>query len=176
MKVSPQLGAAVLAALALAALATTSTRAHKLITSKYTYNADVFPIVRDRCGPCHVTGGAAPMSLLSYQDTVPWAESIREELTAERMPPWYVDEESAPIRGGRSLTAREIDTIVTWATGGTPEGEAAKRPAPMTVDRLGRGTARSRHRAGRRLHRARLTLRKRRRRSRSRPDGGRRAG
>ena len=128
-----RLGAAVLAALALAALATKSTLAHKLITSKYTYNGDVFPILRDRCGQCHVTGGATPMSLLSYRDTVPWAESIREELTAERMPPWYVDDESAPMRGGRSLTAREIDTIVTWATGGTPEGDVAKRPAPFSV-------------------------------------------
>src|SRR5258708_28234441 len=127
------LGASALAALAFAALATESTLAHKPITSKYTYNADVFPIVRDRCGRCHVAGGAAPMSLLSYKDAVPWAESLREELTAERMPPWYVDDESAPMRGGRSLTAGEIDTIVTWATGGTPEGDAAKRSEERRV-------------------------------------------
>jgi hypothetical protein len=127
------LGGSALAALAFAALATESTLAHRPITSKYTYNADVFPIVRDRCGRCHVAGGAAPMSLLSYKDAVPWAESLREELTAERMPPWYVDDESSPMRGGRSLTAREIDTIVTWATGGTPEGDAATRPAPVSV-------------------------------------------
>src|SRR5258708_6887088 len=127
------LGGSALAALAFAGLATESTLAHRPITSKYTYNADVFPIVRDRCGRCHVAGGAAPMSLLSYKDAVPWEEWLREELTAERMPAWYVDEESAPIRGGRSLTAREIDTIVTWATGGTPEGDAAKRPAPVSV-------------------------------------------
>jgi hypothetical protein len=73
------------------------------------------------------------MSLLSYKDAVPWAESIREELMAERMPPWYVDDESAPIKGGPSLTAGEIDTIVTWATGGTPEGDPAKRPAPVVA-------------------------------------------
>jgi len=106
-------------------------QAHKPITSKYTYNADVFPILRDRCGGCHVAGGPSPMSLLSYKDSVPWAESIREELTAERMPPWYVDEESAPIKGGPTLTARETDTILTWATGGTPEGDPAIRPAPV---------------------------------------------
>jgi hypothetical protein len=27
--------------------------AHKAITSPYTYNDDVFPILRDRCGRCH---------------------------------------------------------------------------------------------------------------------------
>ena len=30
--------------------------AHKAITSKYTYNDDVFPIFRDRCSRCHVAG------------------------------------------------------------------------------------------------------------------------
>lgn len=121
------------AAGALVVLNSARPQAHKPITSKYTYNADVFPIIRHRCGGCHVAGGASPMSLLSYTDAVPWAESIREELTAERMPPWYVDGESAPIRGGPSLTAREIDTIVTWATGGTPEGDPTKRPAPVAA-------------------------------------------
>jgi len=112
------------------AFSTARPYAHKAITSKYTYNVDVYPIFRHRCGSCHIEGGASPMSLLSYKDAVPWAESIREELMAERMPPWYVDDESAPIKGGSSLTPREIDTIVTWATGGTPEGDPTKRPAP----------------------------------------------
>ncbi len=39
--------------------------AHKGITSKYNYNEDVFPILNQRCGKCHVAGGVAPMSLLS---------------------------------------------------------------------------------------------------------------
>jgi hypothetical protein len=105
--------------------------AHKPITSKYTYNADVFPIFRDRCGRCHVTAGAAPMSLLSYKDSVPWAESIREEVVGERMPPWYVDPGGPAIRGGHTISSKEIDTIVTWATGGTPEGDVANRPEPI---------------------------------------------
>jgi hypothetical protein len=34
------------------------------------------------------------------------------------------------------LTARELDTIVTWATGGTPQGDMNKKPAagPLHVD------------------------------------------
>ena len=39
------------------ALAIRPGEAHKAITSKYTYNDDVFPILRDRCASCHVTGG-----------------------------------------------------------------------------------------------------------------------
>ena len=48
--------------------------AHKAITSKYTYNDDVFPIFRDRCARCHVPGGVAPMSLMTYDEAFPWAE------------------------------------------------------------------------------------------------------
>lgn len=123
-----RLAAAAAAVMMLVAIASAPTQAHKPITSKYSYNADVFPIFRDRCGRCHVTGGAAPMSLLNYKEAVPWAESIREELVAERMPPWFVDPGGARITGGHVISSKEIDTIVTWATGGTPEGDPAKRP------------------------------------------------
>ena len=54
--------------------------AHKGITSKYTYNADVYPVFLNRCGRCHVDGGVGPMSLLKYDDAFPWAESLRAEL------------------------------------------------------------------------------------------------
>jgi hypothetical protein len=97
--------------------------AHKPITSKYTYNEDVFPILDARCGRCHMAGGIAPMSLLTYKEAVPWAESMHIELTANHMPPWYLDDD--PHR----LSSRELDILLTWATGGTPEGPA-KRLSP----------------------------------------------
>src|SRR4029079_17177599 len=63
--------------------------AHKAITSKYTYNEDVFPVLRARCGRCHVPGGVAPMSLMTYKDAYPWGESVRAEIIAGHMPPWH---------------------------------------------------------------------------------------
>ena len=41
--------------------------AHKGITSKFTYNAEVYPIFLNRCGRCHVEGGVGPMSLLTIR-------------------------------------------------------------------------------------------------------------
>ena len=73
--------------------------AHKPITSPYTYNDDVFPILRDRCGRCHVPGGVAPMSLMTYKDAYPWGESIRTELIAGHMPPWPVEGEAIIVEG-----------------------------------------------------------------------------
>lgn len=66
------------------------------------------------------------MSLLSYKDAVPWAESIREQLTTEAMPPWFVDPTGPAVKGGHSLLTRELDVLVTWASGGTPEGDPSK--------------------------------------------------
>jgi len=96
--------------------------AHKAITSKYTFNDDVFPILRDRCASCHVAGGVAPMSLMTYDDAFPWAESIRAELVAAHMPPWNADEGYGAVKRAHTLTPKELDVILTWATGGNPRG------------------------------------------------------
>src|SRR5205823_3491524 len=90
-------------------------QAHKPITSKYTYNEDVFPIFNVRCGRCHIAGGVAPMSLLTYKDAFPWAESIRVELTASHMPPWYAEPGYGEVKLAPRLTPRELDILMTWA-------------------------------------------------------------
>lgn len=104
----------------------TTVDAHKAKTSPFSYNADIFPLLRDKCGSCHVEGGPAPMSLMTYDKdggAIAWAESMREMLLAGAMPPWYADPTGPPVRNNHSLTPRELDKIVTWATGGTPHGD-----------------------------------------------------
>ncbi len=103
--------------------------AHKPITSKYTYTEDVFPIVNARCGGCHAAGGVAPMSLLSYKEAFPWAESIRVELLANHMPPSFEEPGYGDIRRPTRLSPRELDVLLTWVTGGTPEGPAKRLSA-----------------------------------------------
>jgi hypothetical protein len=116
------------------ALALTGGRpeAHKPITSPYTYNEDVFPIVRDRCGRCHVAGGVAPMSLMTAKDAVPWGESIRTELIAGHMPPWSVDGAPGRFKNPQALTARELNVLLTWVTGGNPVGNPEHAPPPVS--------------------------------------------
>jgi hypothetical protein len=106
--------------------------AHKPITSPYTYNDDVFPILRERCGSCHVSGGVAPMSLMTHADAVPWGESIRTEVLAGHMPPGAVDEAPSRFLNATALTPREMNVLLTWVTGGTPIGAPDKDPKPMT--------------------------------------------
>lgn len=122
--------AALSAAVIIVGVWTPTSHAHKAITSKYNYTEHVFPILRDRCARCHYPGGPTPMSLLTYQDAMPWAESMREQLVGQKMPPWYADPTGPPVKGGHTLTTRELDILVTWATGGTPNGPIGNQTVP----------------------------------------------
>src|SRR5262245_23816458 len=126
--VAAGLGAAIAA---VTLLPGTVTEAHKAVTSPYNFNDHVFPILRDRCGSCHFQGGPTPMSLLTYMDALPWAESMREQLVGERMPAWYGDPMGPALKGGHTISPRELDVIVTWATGGTPQGDLSKKLPPV---------------------------------------------
>src|SRR5262245_1022839 len=112
------------------------TEAHKAVTSRYSYNDEIFPILRDNCGRCHVPGGPAPMGLLAWDSgpdsATPWAESIRQSIVGEHMPPWYVDPKGPKVKGGIGLTAAQSDKLLTWTTGGAPEGVPEKKPAKAT--------------------------------------------
>ena len=103
--------------------------AHKPITSPYTFAEDVLPILRDRCSACHVAGGPAPMPLTTIEETVPWGESIRLELIAGHMPPWSAMSGGRRLPHAEGLTARELNVLLTWVTGGAPPGDA--KPAPF---------------------------------------------
>ena len=106
-----------------------SVEAHKGVTAKHTYNADVYPIFAGRCAHCHVAGGVGPMSLVSYQEAFPWAESLREELlnTGE------ADGEDYVRAAHTSLTAGELDVVLDWAVGGTPQGDPSKAPPVIAL-------------------------------------------
>jgi hypothetical protein len=65
------------------------------------------------------------MSLLSYAETVPWGASMRLELIAGHMPPWTASSSLGTLRQPSPLTARELNVLMTWLSGGTPAGEPA---------------------------------------------------
>lgn len=127
-------GAFVGLALVIVALGT-SPGGHTAINSRFTYNEHLFPIFERQCGSCHVTGGVAPMSLLTYQEAFPWTQSIREEVLGLRMPPWKAEDGFGDFVNGHVLPAHELDMILEWAGGGYPEGPRDQRPAePEPVD------------------------------------------
>ena len=112
----------IVATITTAILIVAVTDAHKPITSKYTYHQDVYPIFLNQCGGCHADDAVAPMSLLTYEDAYPWAQSIKEEVVNLTMPPWQAEYGFGAFKHEGSLSARQLDIVVEWANGGTPEG------------------------------------------------------
>ncbi len=95
-----------------------------------TYDRDVAPILYKNCVVCHRPNDVAPMSLMTYKDTRPWARSIREAVVQRRMPPWHADPKVGAFLNDPRLTDSEIATIDAWVRIGTPEGEAKDLPPP----------------------------------------------
>ena len=120
-----------LTAVVLVALLGGSTRGHTAIASRFTYNEHLFPVFQRQCGSCHVEGGVAPMSLLTYQDAFPWTQSIREEVLGLRMPPWKAEDGFGDFSNGHVLPAAEMDMILEWSGGGYPEGPRDRTPTPQ---------------------------------------------
>jgi len=56
-----------------------------------TFNADVAPILQAHCVTCHRAGEVAPMSLVTYEETRPWARAIKARVLTREMPPWFAD-------------------------------------------------------------------------------------
>jgi hypothetical protein len=52
-----------------------------------TFNRDVAPILYKNCVVCHRPNDIAPMPLITYKDTRPWARPIRESVVNRKMPP-----------------------------------------------------------------------------------------
>ncbi|HEX6162371.1 MAG TPA: hypothetical protein VFZ31_03325 [Vicinamibacterales bacterium] len=98
-----------------------------------TFTKDVAPIFQAKCESCHRPDSIAPMSLQTYQEARPWARSIRDRVASRNMPPWHIDPNVGiqHYQNDRSLSQKEIDTIVKWASNGAPQGDPKDMPAPI---------------------------------------------
>jgi len=96
-----------------------------------TYAEHVAPILARRCQPCHRPGEAAPFPLLTYDDAVRRSRMIREVVMERRMPPWHADRRYGEFANDRSLSAEEIDHLVSWIDAGMPRGDPADVPEPI---------------------------------------------
>jgi peroxiredoxin len=97
-----------------------------------TYTKQVARILQNKCQECHRPGEVGPMALLTYEDAVAWAETIREVIQENRMPPWYADPRFGHFENDRRLSSEERQTLLAWLDQGTPKGDDRDLPAPRT--------------------------------------------
>src|SRR5271154_296913 len=93
-----------------------------------TFSKDVAPILYKNCATCHRPGDIAPMSLLTYEQSRPWAKSIREKVSLGQMPPWHAAQAPGVFSNDRRLSDADKDTLVRWAAAGAPQGDPKDLP------------------------------------------------
>src|SRR5436190_10565854 len=95
-----------------------------------TFTKDIAPIFQEKCEACHRPDSIAPMSLVSFEEARPWARSIKSRVAAHQMPPWHIDKTVGitEFENDRSLSDKEIDTIVKWVDAGAPKGDPKDMP------------------------------------------------
>jgi hypothetical protein len=96
-----------------------------------TFTKDVAPILQRHCQTCHRPGEAAPFSMLTYEDTRPWAPMMKMAVTQKIMPPWFADPRYGHFANERSLSLDEIRTLVAWVNGGAQKGPAEDMPPAL---------------------------------------------
>ena len=101
-----------------------------LFAQSPTFTKDVAPILQSRCQVCHRPGEAAPFSLLTYEQSRPWAKAIKEAVLSRKMPPWFADPHYGKFANDNSLQPKEIATLAAWVDAGAPQGNPKYLPPP----------------------------------------------
>jgi len=95
---------------------------------------DIVPILQDHCQSCHRPGEVAPMPLVTYEQTRPWAPAIAKAVQSKMMPPWFADPRFGHFLNDPSLTELQVETVLAWVKAGTPAGSPRDAPAPRQWD------------------------------------------
>ena len=98
---------------------------------RVTFSEHIAPIIYARCAACHRPDGAAPFSLLRYEDARARATLIARATASRYMPPWKPSAPAGTFLSERRLSDAEISLFDRWARAGAPEGDAAAPPAPV---------------------------------------------
>jgi hypothetical protein len=95
--------------------------------SQTTYS-DIANILYRDCASCHRPGGGGPFSVLTYNETFPWAHDIEHVLNDGEMPPWGADTSYMHFVNEKILSANDKTAILNWIQDGVLEGDTALLP------------------------------------------------
>ena len=101
-----------------------------------TFAKDIAPIFQAKCQECHQPNSIAPMSLITFAESRPWARSIKSRVSQRQMPPWHIDPSVGvqKFKNDMSLSQKQIDTIVAWVDAGAPQGDPKDMPKAKAIN------------------------------------------
>ena len=98
-----------------------------------TYTKEISRLMQAKCIQCHQPNAVAPMPLLTYDDTLTWAEDIKRVLSAKTMPPWKPVDGFGKFRDSYGLSDAERQQFLDWLNNSAPQGDPADAPDPLPV-------------------------------------------
>ena len=100
-----------------------------------TYTKDVAPILYKNCVVCHRPNDVAPMSLMTYEEVLPFARMIQQDVDQRKMPPWHADPNVGEFMNDARLSDADIAIIVAWVRGRMKEGDPKDLPTPPSFEK-----------------------------------------
>jgi peroxiredoxin/mono/diheme cytochrome c family protein len=97
-------------------------------TGDVTYANQISRIFQANCVTCHRPGEVAPFGLTSYSDAAAWAETIREVIDEERMPPWRASPAHGKFENDARLSEKDKELVHQWIDNGLPQGDLSQLP------------------------------------------------
>ena len=99
-----------------------------------TFNADIAPIIHNKCAMCHRPGQVGPFSLLTFKDVKRSAQTIEAVIDSGYMPPWKPVNHNVEFANDRRLSKQQQEKISRWIKAGMPEGDGPKAEVPQFPD------------------------------------------
>src|SRR5271166_2010519 len=100
-------------------------------TTQVTFYKDVLPVLQKNCQTCHRPGEAAPMSLITYDESRPWAKAIKQAVATKKMPPWFADPHYGKFSNDRTMSQADTNVLINWADNGAVAGDPKDAPKPI---------------------------------------------
>lgn len=105
-----------------------------------TFHKDIEPLLKDRCGDCHVQGGIGPFPLQTYADFMAQKEAVLGAMQMRIMPPWPARRDCHDYAPDGTLSDEQIALVKNWAAAGALEGDpkqfVASTEAKLSLSRV----------------------------------------
>jgi hypothetical protein len=94
-----------------------------------TWYQDIAPLMADRCGACHRSGGVAPFSIETYEEALAWGPAMLNAIESGSMPPFYATESAVCDMEGLTflddirLSDEEKQLVRDWVDAEMPAGD-----------------------------------------------------
>ncbi len=102
------------------------------------YYPEIEKIIRTNCLSCHSPGGVGQLEFDTYEKASDHAETIKQEVFPQRMPPVPIVEaaNNHPLLNKKGLSDRSRRLIKQWVEGGKLEGVPPKSTEDVTATQL----------------------------------------